>query len=340
MDYPKRLPTIARIISEHVFPDEIDRFLEETGIQGPDFAAIQPSSFDGEILAVDGSNAVVCGWGTAQVNLVRAGYAVYRKRSWVRTVITFNDLFLADPIMFRDQFNPFLSCYFDIPEIDLNESDLERLSSYYREMQEYLAIDDAIKNASSGDIILYDGSFEVFEPLRAVLATVFKRASQRGVALLAVSKSSSLSWGAGIALPFVQHIAIAGGLMLPGAAWYLGMKDRRIDAGQGRWGGSSFVVRFWGGSEHAFRVDAPSYLSSEIEPILGRIADSSCSAECLGYPHPLFRAHRDIRILEHEALSVREALFSRLSEGGMDPGQIRMLMQDYHDILEMRSGVW
>ena len=72
--------------------------------------------------------------------------------------------------------------------------------------------------------------------------------------------------------------------------------------------------------------------------ILGKLTDHSCSAECLGYPHALFRAHRDIRITEQEGAAARERLIARLSELGMAHQEIRMLMQDYHDILEMRTG--
>ncbi|HNQ55808.1 MAG TPA: hypothetical protein PKG66_10355, partial [Methanothrix sp.] len=67
------------------------------------------------------------------------------------------------------------------------------------------------------------------------------------------------------------------------------------------------------------------------------LADHSSSAESMGYPHALFRAHRDIRITEQEAAGARQRLMARLMEMGMTIGQIRMLMLDYHDILEMKS---
>ena len=71
--------------------------------------------------------------------------------------------------------------------------------------------------------------------------------------------------------------------------------------------------------------------------VLGKLADHSSSAESMGYPHSLFRAHRDIRITEQEASGARQRLMARLMEMGMTIAQIRMLMLDYHDILEMKS---
>ena len=337
MGEERRLSMVAELIRDHIHLEGIDQYLKSTGIKESDFVPIKPADFSGEIFAVDGSNAALCGWMTARVNLIRAGYAVYKGREWQRTAITFDDLFLADPLLCQSNFDPYLEHYFGLTGIDLQESDLDRLSSYYREMQEYLAINDALDHARPGDIILYDGSFEVFEPLRAVLSVIFHRASEREVALLAVSKSSSLSWGQEITLPFVQHTALAGSQLYPGQAWCLSLKDKNLAAGQGGWGGQSYVVCFCGQTSLAFRVDAPAYLSQDMVAILGNLAEHSCSAECMGYPHALFRAHRDIRITEQEAAGARQRLLARLMETGMTLGQIRMLMLDYHDILEMKS---
>ncbi|MCK9564929.1 MAG: DNA double-strand break repair nuclease NurA [Methanothrix sp.] len=326
------------MIRDHITLDESDRYLAETGMQSRDFVPVEPSDFAGEIFAVDGSNVSICNWSTANVNMIRAGYAVYRGREWRRTVITFDNVLLADPKLCRNMFDPYLEQFFGLNGIDLKESDLDRLSSYYRELQEYVAINDALEQAHAGDIILYDGSFDVFELLRGVLAIIFSRAREKGIALLAVAKSSSLSWGEDIAFPFVQQTGMIGSRLLPGAAWYVNLKEKKVDASQGKWNGETYIVRFCGQSEHAFRVDAPLFLQGEMGSVLGKLAAYSCSSECLGYPHALFRAHRDIRITEQEGAAVRHRLIAMLLERGMTRSEIRMLMQDFHDILEMRSG--
>jgi hypothetical protein len=335
----RRLSVVAELIRDHVSLDGIDRYCAETGVQSRDFVSVEPSEFDGEVFAIDGSNVSICSWSAANLNLIRAGYAVYRGRDWQRTVITYDDIFLADPRMCKDVFDPYLDQIFNQKGIDLKESDLDRLSSYFRELQEYIALDDAIREAKSGDIILYDGSFEVFEPLRESLNVVFSRAEEKGIALLAIAKSSSLFWGEGISLPFVQHTSIAGSKLLPGVPWYLNLKDKKVEHSQGKWGGETYIVRFSGRSERAFRVDAPKYLGSLVGPIFGKLAAYSCSAECLGYPHALFRAHRDIMIAEKEGALTRLKLMEMLSRGGLGLSQVKILMQDYHDILDMRQGI-
>ncbi len=331
-----RLSVVAELIRDHIALDGIDRYCAETGVQSRDFVALEPRDFDGKISAIDGSNVSVCNWSVANLNLIRAGYVVYLGRDWQRTVITFNDIFLADPKILDQQFDPHLK-RLGQKEIRFKETDLDRLSTYFRELQEYVALNDAIKEARSGDIVLYDGSFDVFEPLREALYSVFARAEEKGIALLAIAKSSSLLWGEDISLPFVQHTGIAGSMLLPGVPWYLSLKDKKVDNRQGKLRGETFIVRFNGRCERAFRVDVPRYLESEIGPILEKLAAYSCSSECLGYPHALFRAHRDIRIMEKEGGFTRMKLMELLCKEGLSLSQVKMLMQDYHDILEMRQ---
>ncbi len=333
-----RLMAVAELIRDHISLDSLDRFCATTGIAQEDFVALEPCEFEGEIYAVDGSNVAVCGWSVASLNLIRAGYAVYQGRSWKKTVVTYDDIFLADPMICAKAFDSYLEGIFGLPGIDLKESDLDRLSTYFRELQEYVALNDAVGEARAGDLILYDGSFDVFEPLRGALLTVFRRAEDKGVALLAVSKSSTLCWGDGISLPFVQHTAYAGSLLAPGVPWYLRLRDKNVEA-QGKWDGETCIVRFDANSDLAFRVDAPSYFADDIGYALCRLSAYSCSAECLGYPHALFRAHRDIRITDQEKGIHRLRLMEMLAEMGMSQSQVRMLVQDYHDVLEMRPGI-
>jgi hypothetical protein len=339
-----RLSVVAELIRDHITLDGIEQYCSETGVCQEDFVAIRPQGGEGEIFAVDGSNVAVCDWSVANLNFIRAGYAVYRGREWQRSAITYDDVFLADPRLISDQFAPHLE-RLGQEKIDLKESDLDRLSTYFRELQEYVALNEAILEAHAGDLILYDGSFDIFEPLRGCLNVIFERAETKGAELLAVSKSSTFSWGEGITLPFLQHTSYAGSLLAPGLAWYLSLKDKAVDQaqvsdhGRHKWDGETFIVRFDGDSDRAFRVDAPSYLSGRIASVLGAAAANSCSAECLGYPHALFRAHRDIRISSQEGGFLRLRLMEMLEEMGMSHSQVRMLMQDFHDVLEMRPKI-
>jgi hypothetical protein len=49
-------------------------------------------------------------------------------------------------------------------------------------------------------------------------------------------------------------------------------------------------------------------------------------------------AHRDIRITKQECHFMELALMNLISEMGLSKSQFRLLMEDYHDVLEMRPG--
>jgi len=338
MPKSRRLLSAAQLIRNHLALSNADAYCAETGVTKECFIAIDPKDFDEKIYAIDGSNVVVCNWSVANLNQIRAGYVVYKGRSWQKTVFTYDDAFWADPKNYAANFDQFFQEFFGLEGISLEESDLDRLSSYFRELQEYIALADAIDQSRPGDLILYDGGFDVFKPLRDVLRQVLKFAEYKDVDLLGISKSSSLSWGEGVSRPFVKHTSIVGSQFLPGVPWYLDLKDKNIEHGQNKWDGATFVARFDGRSGRAFRVDVPSYLEDRIGEAIAKTTAYSNSAECLGYPHALFRAHRDIRITEQEGHFTKLELMSLISEMGLGKLQFEMLVEDYHDVLEMRPG--
>lgn len=339
---PKRskLEAIADLIKDNISLSGINEYCAETGVRKEDFITIEPSDFKGNIIAVDGSNAVVCDWSVANLNMIRAGYAVYRGTEWQKTVITYDDIFLADPMAYANQFNFYLKGFFDLKDLSLEDTELERLSAYFRELQEYVALFDAISEANPHDLILYDGGFAFWKswPLGGVLREIFKSAEEKNVDLLGISKSSSFYWGEGISRPFVQHTSYSGSQFVPGKPWYISLKGKKVEPSTERWAGGIYVVRFAGQSDCAFRVDAPFLVAGHIGDVLSKLVAYSCSAECLGYPHALFRAHHDIKITEQETGSLKMRLLDLLGERGLTESQIRSLLMDTHDILEMRSG--
>ncbi len=171
-----------------------------------------------------------------------------------------------------------------------------------------------------------------------MLKQVLSLAEEKDIDLLGISKSSSLTWGNKLSRPLVKHTSLVGDQFLTEVSWYISLKGKKVDYGDHKWNGSTYIVRFDGQSRRAFRVDAPSYLSDRVESAFGKVSAYSCSAECLGYPHALFRAHKDIRITKHESYFVEEELMNLISEMGVSESQFRMLVEDYHDVLEMKLG--
>ena len=311
-------------------------------MQSRDFVLVEPCDFDGEIFAVDGSNAsdlqLVDGQSEPDPGRL---CRLPGKRLAERTVITFDDVFLADPRMCREACSiPIWSRFFGLKGIDLKESDLDRLSSYYRELQEYVALNDAMGEAHAGDIILYDGSFDVFEPLRGVLATIFARAEEKGVALLAVAKSSSLFWGEEISLALCAAYQHGRQPAFAGAAWYLSLKDKKVDARPGQMGRRDL--------HRPLLRRSPSTPSGWMRPLISQAKSDRFWESWPPTPAPpsawaiLMPSSGRTGISgspSRRGQHVRQKLMERLSEMGMSHSEIRMLMQDFHDILEMRPRI-
>lgn len=320
-----------------VRPEELMR---QTGIKEKDFAPIEPQPFEGRIFAVDGSNVKVCDLSVVKANRIRAGYVVYRGRRWERTAVTYDDLFVADRRDYMKWFREPLE-RLDMGEIDLSGlrgSELDRISTYFRELQEYVALDAALSESEEGDLILYDGGFAIWKdrPFGRVVDEIIKRASKRGVDLLGVSKSSSVSWGE-ISMPLVYHLSRLGKSLLPGRAWYvdLGGKNVHPDPQEERWHGSIYMVLFHPMGDRAFRVDVPSYMDGRVASAFSKTAAFSGSSESPGYPHALFRAHHDLKLSSHDGDMSRFRMIDAMAKRhSVSMKDLRSAM-DYHEILDI-----
>ncbi|MCJ7443567.1 MAG: DNA double-strand break repair nuclease NurA [Methanotrichaceae archaeon] len=334
-----RLEEVADLLSDRTSPKGIKQFYENTGIFQDDFIQIEPMKFDGHTYAIDGSNVVICSWSVASLNWIRAGYVKYCDRAWLRTVITYDDAFLAAAEEYAEEFSPYLVGIFGLEVLDLEETELERLSSYFRELQEYVALLDALRSARSGDLILYDGGFAHWKSrlLKGALGVILKEAEEQNIDVLGVSKSNTFAWGPDFSRPFVQFAGLVGSLVAPRKPWYICLSKKNIRPNPDGWDGKIYVVRFDGGSDNAFRVDAPSFVADRIGYTLGKLINCACSAECYGYPHALFRAHREIRIKDQEKNAEKLKFLNLLSQRGLTEFQLRSLLLDFHDVIEVKS---
>ena len=331
-----KLAEAAQALREYLAPVDPNEFEAETGIRGGDFREIVPQEFDGRIFAIDGSNVVVFDLGAVSLHRIRAGYVVYRGTEWQKTAVTCDDLFIADREDYRRHFDRFRRGIFGLTEPFRlkTEEELDRMPTFYRDLQEHVALFEAVLEAEAGDVVLYDGSFSLWrEPYhREIFDRIFERAGERGVYLLAISKSSQLSWGRGIARPLLRSVDRVGCAALPESPWLVRLSGQRAMR-EVPWGGETFAARLHPGSTHAFRVDAPGRTAGSIDEVLGRIAFYSRSSESPGYPHALFRTHQEMKIPIMERDFTRLSLFEELRGLGFSEGEVRGAL-DYHEILD------
>jgi hypothetical protein len=346
-----RLASIADRIKPYFRMVELDSYFEYAGISREEFKSIEEiANFDGNVYAVDGSNVASISFGTnITLNYIRAGYVVYKGTHWQKTVITYDDLFLASPSNYSEFFERDLkrklNVNFGAKRFELKKTELDRISSYFRDLQEYIALQAALQNTKENDVILYDGSFSVWENSRHLgeaLDRIFQAAEEKRVDIIGVSKSTELSWGNDLERPsFIKNTEYIGSIYWPNSPWYVDITDNKKIKGLSKtWigKGKTFVVKFNSGSDFAFKVDLPRYVANHSEVALSKIARYSDSAECQGYPHALFRAHRDIRIDMQEKALENKRLFNELCKRGVTETQIRRMLIDFHNVLEMKPG--
>lgn len=337
----KILAAVADQIRDYILLDSTEHYFLETGVKEHDFQKINAKEdFEGDIFAIDGSNGVIFDLTAANFNLIRAGYVVYHDTKWQKTV-RFDKIFRADKEDYNFQFERDLKNIFHMEyQFHLAETELDRLSTYFRELQEYVALRGAINEAKEGDLVLYDGEFAYWkDPFIEVLRDIFTKAKEKGVDLLGISKSSTFSWGKGFSKPFVQHTNYAGSQTIPDSPWYIELSGKNVkpEPKGKNWNGNIYVVKFNQRSEYAFRVDVPPYVVERINKALSHASMYSNSAECLGYPHALFRAHRDIRITDQDLMHINRMLIDELSRKGVNELEVRGSL-DYHIILGMQRG--
>jgi hypothetical protein len=332
----EKVAEAARAIKEYFSPVDPGEFEAETGIRGSDFCEIVPQEFDGQIFAIDGSNVVVFDLGNVSLNRIRAGYVVYRGTEWQKTVVTYDDLFTADRENYRQHFDRYRRGIFGLAEpFELKtEEELDRISTFFRDLQEHVALSEAVSEAAAGDLVLYDGGFTLWRDpyYREILKQIFEQAEGGGIDLLAVSKSSKLSWGLGISRPLVKSTDRIGSLAVPERPWRVQLSGKKVMREE-PWRGKTYVAKFHPRSTHAFRIDAPDHVAEHIDETLGRAAMYARSSESLGYPHALFRAHQDLKIPVQERNFTRLSLFEELRAEGLNEKEIRGAL-DYHEILD------
>jgi len=346
-----RLASIADRIQPYFRMVEAESYLEDTGISAEEFKPIKDTAnFDGSIYAVDGSNVAAYTFGKdITLNYIRSGYVVYKGTQWEKTVITYDDLFLANPSDYIECFERYLKQKLNIKftegKFELKKNELGRISTYFRDLQEYIALRSALHTAKENDVILYDGGFSVWENSRHLgeaLDSIFRSAKDKHVDIVGISKSTELSWSNDVDRPsFIRNTNYVGSLYLPNSPWYVDItENRKIRGFSISWKGKgkTFVTKFDGGSDFAFKVDVPRYAANHVDAVLSKIARYSGSAECQGYPHALFRAHREIRINDQEKSLEINRLFNELSKRGVTELQIRSMLMDFHNVLEMKPG--
>jgi hypothetical protein len=207
--------------------------------------------------------------------------------------------------------------------------ELPRPVDALREWAEWGAVGRTVREASSGDLVLVDGSLHG-GPLvpQQIVHRVHEEAVARGVSLAGVVKASTLYWGRNA--PLVTLLKRRGDREVGPARWAARIST---DPVFGRlYVGDIFVAHLAPTATHAFRVDVARGPAPVLE-VLGRLAGLADDPAFVGYPYPLARAHQAARVTGYDVVDVRRAFREALSRRGMAEGDVELLFQDFHEVL-------
>src|SRR5919197_1035015 len=207
--------------------------------------------------------------------------------------------------------------------------DLPRPVDALREWAEWREVGRTVRESSSGDLVLVDGSLHGGPLVPAdVVRRVHDEAVARGVSLAGVVKASTLFWGRNA--PLVTLLKRRGDRELGAVPWAGRIStDSRFAR---LYVGDIFVAHLAPTAPHAFRVDVARG-DSDPTDTLGRLAGASRDPAFVGYPYPLARAHQVARVTGYMVADLRRSFRGALSRNGMSEDDIEVLFQDFHEVL-------
>jgi hypothetical protein len=207
--------------------------------------------------------------------------------------------------------------------------ELPRPVDALREWAEWAEVATTIRDAAAGDLVLVDGSLHG-GPLvpQAVVQRVHAEAVARGVSLAGVVKASTLYWGRNA--PLVTLLKRRGDREMGSARWAARIST---DPVFGRlYVGDIFVAHLAPTASYAFRVDVARG-PTDADVVLGRLAALADDPAFVGYPYPLARAHQAARVTGYDVVDLRRSFRDALSRRGMAQGDVELLFQDFHEVL-------
>jgi hypothetical protein len=155
-----------------------------------------------------------------------------------------------------------------------------------RDWSEWRLVSRCVDETGPGGVVLVDGDLQPDWRIPARwLEELLSRSAERRVALVGVTKHSSLARGSA---PLVGQLELeAAGLLGDRACWWAPVALRRVEIGPGL---LVAVARLDPDARFAFRIDLPA--SADAPSLLGQLSALADDAGFPGYPYPLSVADR------------------------------------------------
>lgn len=320
-------PTFLEIDSES---EEKETLILERNLDQLTFANIPEIQFSGKVASVDGGSASLLSGRSFLVGAFRAGYTIFAKNQRIEEQV--------GPLQFAlvtraNKEELYTQVYHNLTgQAPSQTPEMDKILDRLRLFAEWTLATELLDRLEPGDVLLLDGS------LRATVAipdnfleVITKKASERGIILVGISKSTTLYWGD--KSPLLSAVVKKAQQSGVDRAWYSKIGDLKRELKQSHWFGTVYIAKFKEASDFAFRVDVNRLEEQSEDKTFGILSALSSDPAFLGYPYPLAATHILVRITPPEIEDLRHRLQRKALESGISESDWDLLFKDFHLIL-------
>lgn len=287
----------------------------------PDVRPFVPAEAPRRALAVDGSSVVLAESGSHLVGAFRPA-AVLVERGHAARVEAFPPevALLSDGDAHRTLAQRMQRA--ELPVVEVAPLHAGAALDALRLHEEVALALRLLPQLSAGDLLLVDGAVQTRPPV-LVMDSLLRAARERGVDVIGVCKSTSLTVGGAPALAACQ--LAARGVVAPWASELQAPASVR---------GRVFVARLSRAEQRPFRFDVAAH---DDDPLRALAAAAGLAGHpgYPGYPSPLAMAHHAAVIAEDERRRLAHDVMEAVAARGVSGDAWRAAFLDYHDVLEL-----
>jgi hypothetical protein len=310
--------------------EEKEPLLLDKNLDELSFHIIKENKPQGKIAAVDGGSATVVRGKSFLIGVYRAGAVIYqdgkRMDQWIIPL-------KLEVISQADLSQMYFSAYRDLVSEEPSESPgMDKMLDRLRLFSEWKLAQRLLDELQRGDMLLVDGSLKAsIAPPYNFMQGFTRKAKDKGIHLIGVTKTSTLYWGD--KSPLIPAVMKIGERFCPGSKWFCQLSDEKMHTTSSSYFGKIYVVKLKASSDFAFRIDVNRIDPVDVNMVFSYLSHLSGDPAFLGYPYPLAAVHNISRITSSEIEDIRYKLQSKAFEIGVSTSDWDLLFTDFHQVL-------
>ena len=303
----------------------LDKDLDELS-----FHIIKEEEPRGRVAAVDGGSATIVKGRSFLIGVYRVGSVVYQRGKRIDQKIIPLKLEIISQANLSQMY---VSAYGDLVGEEPSEAPgIEKMLDRLRLFSEWKMAQKLLDELESGDILLIDGSLKAsIAPPYNFMLQFTRKAKDKGIHLVGVTKTSTLYWGD--KSPLIPAVTKTAEKFCPNSKWFCQISDEKLHTTGSSYLGKIYVAKLKASSDFAFRIDVNRLDPVDPNLIFCILSYLSDDPAFLGYPYPLAAVHSISRITLSEIEDIRYKLQFRAFEKGITVSDWDLLFTDFHEVL-------